>query len=114
MQYDVLIIDDEVILGQATAEYFNMFDVKTVYLKTGAECFDFLKDNQVRLLLLDINLKNESGFDLCKKLRKNTNIPILFISARISENDILMALNIGGDDYIIKPYLLAYYWQKSK
>lgn len=114
MQYDVLIIDDEVILGQATAEYFSMFDVKTFYAETGGQAFDFLANNQVSLILLDINLRNESGFDLCKKLRQNINIPILFISARISENDMLMALNIGGDDYITKPYTLSVLLAKVK
>lgn len=114
MIYDVLIIDDEVMLGAATAEYFTMFDVKTFYAETGGQAFDFLADNQVSLILLDINLKNESGFDLCKKLRQNMNIPILFISARISENDMLMALNIGGDDYITKPYTLSVLLAKVK
>ena len=59
------------------------------------------------MILLDINLGNSSGFEICRKLRKTTNIPILFISARTSDDDILIALNIGGDDYIQKPYSLS-------
>lgn len=66
------------------------------------------------MILLDINLGNESGFDLCKKLRETTQIPILFISARSSDDDVLIALNIGGDDYIHKPYTLSILLAKVK
>ena len=66
------------------------------------------------MILLDINLGNESGFDLCKKLRQTTQIPILFISARSSDDDVLIALNIGGDDYIQKPYTLSILLAKVK
>ena len=60
-----------------------------------------------RLLLLDINLGDGSGFELCKELRNTTDIPILFISARTSDDDQIIALSIGGDDYIQKPYSLS-------
>lgn len=114
MQYDVLIIDDEVALGQATEEYFNAFGVKTTFAASGAQAFEFLKSNRVSLILLDINLENENGFDLCKRLRKETDIPIFFISARLNENDMLIALNVGGDDYITKPYVLSVLLAKIK
>ena len=56
------------------------------------------------MLLLDINLGDGSGFELCKRLREKMDSPILFISARSSDDDKIIALNIGGDDYIEKPY----------
>lgn len=107
MNYDCLIIDDEQTLADNTCEYFNMFDVKTaaVYSQTTAE--SFLTENTVSLILLDINLGDGSGFELCKKLREKMNVPILFISARNTDDDKLIALNIGGDDYIEKPYSLG-------
>ena len=114
MNYDCLIVDDEIELAEATSEYFNMFEIKTACVSDSKSCLDFLQNNQVRLILLDINLDNESGFDLCKKLRQITNIPILFISARQSDDDVLIALNIGGDDYIKKPYTLSVLLAKVK
>ena len=78
------------------------------------ECEHFLQENEPSLILLDINLGDESGFDLCKKLRQTTQIPILFISARSSDDDVLIALNIGGDDYIQKPYTLSILLAKVK
>jgi two-component system response regulator RegX3 len=114
MKYDCLIVDDETDLAAATCEYFNMFGVNSMYVRGSEECFMFLKDHQVKMILLDINLENESGFTLCKKLREQLNVPILFISARQSDDDILIALNIGGDDYIKKPYSLSVLLAKVK
>ncbi|MDR2889017.1 MAG: response regulator transcription factor [Lachnospiraceae bacterium] len=107
MHYDCLIVDDEKELADITAEYLEMFGVTCVVVTSAAECEEFLENHTIGLLLLDINLKEESGFALCKKIRAQSELPILFISARQSDDDILMALNIGGDDYMRKPYSLS-------
>ena len=114
MKLDCLIVDDEIALAETTCEYFNMFEVKTAFVTNAEECERFLEEHKPSLILLDINLGNESGFDLCKKLRETTQIPILFISARSSYDDVLIALNIGGDDYIHKPYTLSILLAKVK
>lgn len=114
MKYDCLIVDDEIVLAETTCEYFNMFEVKSAYVTSAEACMQFVKEHEVSLILLDINLGNASGFDLCKRLRQMTQIPILFISARSSDDDILIALNIGGDDYIQKPYTLSVLLAKVK
>lgn len=114
MKYDCLIIDDEKELADNTCEYFNMFDVKTAVVYSKNEAETFLKDNEPRLVLLDINLSDGSGFELCKKIRETLSIPILFISARNTDDDKIIALNIGGDDYIEKPYSLGVLLAKVK
>ena len=114
MNYKVLMIDDDEVIAQSTAEYFNMFDIKTAYVTGFEKAVDFLEKEQVSLLLLDINLGNKSGFELCKRVRQNYDMPILFISARTSDDDVLTALNIGGDDYIKKPYTLNILLAKVK
>lgn len=112
--YDCLLVDDEEALSQSTCEYFNMFGVRTFWAADEKACFDFLEHNQVKLILLDINLGGSSGFRICERLRKTTDIPILFISARTSDDDVILALNIGGDDYIRKPYSLSVLLAKVK
>ena len=112
--YKVLMIDDDEMIATATSEYFNMFGVKTSYVTSYAEAVAFLETNDVSLLLLDINLGEKSGFDLCRKIRENYDLPIFFISARTSDDDVLIALNIGGDDYIKKPYTLSVLLAKVK
>ena len=114
MRYDCLIIDDEQELANNTCEYFNMFDVKTHAVYSSAEANAFLNTNETSLVLLDINLSDGSGFELCKKIRQTLNIPILFISARNTDDDKIIALNIGGDDYIEKPYSLGVLLAKVK
>lgn len=112
--YKVLMIDDDEMIAAATSEYFNMFGVGTAYVTSYDDAVAFLDAHDVSLLLLDINLGDKSGFDLCKKIRENLDLPIFFISARTSDDDVLIALNIGGDDYIKKPYTLSVLLAKVK
>ena len=114
MDYDCLIIDDEEALAQSTCDYFNLFDVKTAYVENATECLAFLNHNNAGVILLDINLPGSSGFSLCKQLRQMGDTPILFISARTSDDDQILALGIGGDDYIQKPYSLSVLLAKVK
>lgn len=114
MHYNCLIIDDEVELSKMTQEYFEMFEVSCACVETAKDCLRFLEENTVDVFLLDINLGNESGFALCKTLREKYDTPILFISARQSDDDVLVALNIGGDDYVKKPYTLSVLLAKVK
>lgn len=114
MHYQCLLVDDEADLAKMTAEYFQMFDVSTAYVESAAACYEFFKENTAELVLLDINLGDGSGFAVCKKLREEQELPILFISARQSDDDVLAALTIGGDDYIKKPYSLSVLLAKVK
>ena len=114
MHYDCLIVDDESELAKMTAEYFEMFDIRTQYVDSAASCFEFFKGNEADMILLDINLGDGSGFEVCKRIREEYQLPILFISARQSDDDVLIALSIGGDDYIKKPYSLSVLLAKVK
>lgn len=114
MKYDCLIIDDERELADSTCEYLNMFNVKSYACYSVEECNNFFENNDTSLILLDINLGDGSGFELCKELRKEKDIPILFVSARNTDDDKIIALNIGGDDYIEKPYSLGVLLAKIK
>ena len=114
MQYHCLIVDDEAVLADSTAEYFNLFGVNTVAVYGVDGCREFFRSHTAELFLLDINLGDGSGFGLCMELRETTEIPILFISARTSDDDKIIALNIGGDDYVQKPYSLGVLLAKVK
>lgn len=114
MEYKCLIIDDDETIAENTAEYFNIFDIKTAFVTSYESAVDFLRENTVSLLLLDINLGEKSGFEFCKMVRTEYDMPILFISARTSDDDVLTALNIGGDDYIKKPFKMNILLAKAK
>jgi two-component system response regulator RegX3 len=112
--YDCLIIDDEYDIAAGTCEYFNISGVHAQHVQSAEDALLFLREHSARVILLDINLGGDSGFALCKTLREITDIPILFISARTSSDDQLLALTIGGDDYITKPYTLSVLLAKVK
>ncbi len=114
MHYSVLIIDDEKELSEYTARYFNMSGVTAQYVLDAKSAEEFFQENTCSLVLLDINLGEDSGFDLCQMIRRTMDIPIFFISARSAEDDMLLALSIGGDDYICKPYSLGVLLAKVK
>ena len=72
---------------------------------TSAEdAFDLLSKGSYHLLLLDINLPDSDGFEICKQLREVSTVPVIFASARTSEDDRVTGYSIGGDDYLPKPY----------
>ena len=114
MRYKVLIIDDEIELAESTSEYFNMMGLTSTCAFSSEAALKFFEENEAGVILLDINLGDSSGFNLCRKLRETIDSPILFISARSSDDDMVVALNIGGDDYITKPYSLNVLYAKVK
>jgi two-component system response regulator RegX3 len=114
MHYNVLIVDDEVMLAEMTAKYFNALGIETLSVATADECQRIIKEHEIDLILLDINLVESSGFDLCQEIRQSYDTPIFFVSARDTTEDMLVALNIGGDDYITKPYDLGILAAKIK
>ncbi|MBQ3584775.1 MAG: response regulator transcription factor [Lachnospiraceae bacterium] len=109
-----LIVDDEIELAEMTKEYFELFGVTCDTVADGLGCLEMIEQGKYDVVLLDINLQEENGFKVCKTIREKWNMPILFISARQSDEDILVALNIGGDDYIKKPYTLSVLLAKVK
>ena len=78
MHFNCLIIDDEVDLAKMTCEYFQMFDISCIWTDSISGYERITREHTFDLLLLDINLQEESGFRLCKEIRETSDIPILF------------------------------------
>lgn len=105
---DVLIVEDEVDLAEGSVEYLRAFGLAADWVSSAEAALAELRHVPPRLLLLDINLPGKSGFDLCRTTRAaHPDLPIIFLSARASDDDEILALGIGGDDYIRKPVSLA-------
>jgi len=103
---DILIVDDDEDLSSITMDLLtdNGFSVSRCF--NSADALNILSTCNFRLLILDVNLPDTTGFELCQKIRQSSNIPIIIISARTSDTDRITGLDIGGDDYIPKPYSL--------
>lgn len=99
-----MIVEDEKELAQLTKDYLTKDGLKVSILTDGKEALDYLMLNSVDLLILDIMLPGIDGFTICEEVRKKSNIPIMIISAKCREEDKILGLELGADDYIQKPY----------
>lgn len=100
----ILLVDDEIELAHMIKDYLENegFDVCVKHtFKDGVNTFD---NSSFKAVILDINLPDGSGLDLCKYIRDKSDIPILMLSAKSGDVDKIMGLGLGGDDYITKPF----------
>lgn len=104
MRKHILIIDDDEDLSFIISDMLESYGYKVSHAKNAAAAFDMLSENKYHLVLLDINLPETTGFEICKELRKVSSVPVIFASARTSETDRITGFDIGGDDYLPKPY----------
>ncbi len=101
---NILIIDDDKDLSFIISEMLENYGYRTTTARSGEEAFDILSEKSFHLILLDINLPDTTGLDLCRELRKTSTVPVIFASARTAENDRITGFDTGGDDYLPKPY----------
>lgn len=106
MKRKILIVDDDEDLAMIASDMLNDYGYETDCARDGEAAYELLKSKSFDLILLDINLPYETGFSVCKELRKVSTVPIIFASARTSEDDRITGLDMGGDDYLPKPYSL--------
>lgn len=104
MRKHILIVDDDNDLSFIISEMLESYGYEVSHAENAAEAFDMLSQNKYHLVLLDINLPETTGFEICKELRKVSSVPVIFASARTSETDRITGFDIGGDDYLPKPY----------
>lgn len=100
----VLIVEDEVKLAHVLRDYLINANYKVECLYDGIEVEPWVKANSPNAIVLDLNLPNIDGMDICKQLRTFTQVPVLMVTARVDEIDRLLGLEIGADDYICKPF----------
>jgi two-component system, OmpR family, response regulator BaeR len=100
----ILIVEDEVKLANILVDYFDQQQFHTHCLYDGLEVVQWLKQNPVDAIILDLMLPGKDGLQLCREIREFSNVPILMVTARVEEIDRLIGLELGADDYICKPF----------
>ena len=102
MKYKILIIDDEEMIlsmmEKCLGEEFSVYTAENA--KKALELLNVIPD----IILLDINMPEMDGLELCKLIRGHISCPIIFLTARVTERDVIKGLSVGGDDYITKPF----------
>lgn len=110
----ILIIEDEEIIRQELAKLLEKNLYKTIQINNFSNLIEQIKELKYDLILLDINLEFESGYEICRKIKKNNNIPIIFVTSRNTSEDELLSIQVGGIDFVNKPYNKSILLEKIK
>lgn len=100
----VLIVDDERKLVQGLVAYFRQAGFETLTAYDGRTALDMARRDRPDLILLDLMLPELDGMEVCRQLRRSSDVPIIMLTARVEEADMLIGLELGADDYIAKPF----------
>lgn len=104
MSSRILIVEDEPSICENVVYALEADGFLVASASTGRAALDLLQSQDFHLIILDVGLPDMTGFEVCKAVRKTRTLPILFLTARSSEVDRVVGLEIGGDDYVVKPF----------
>lgn len=107
MAKKILLVEDDLSLIGGLIFAVKKEGYEADVARTALEAGSIWADGKYDLVILDVALPDGSGFDLCRKMRLTSRVPIMFLTAADEETDMIMGLDIGGDDYITKPFKLA-------
>ena len=105
-QKTILIVDDENMMREAVASYLEKQGYHVLQAETGTQALSLLEKETVSFVILDLMLPDISGEEICSRIRRQSRIPIIMLTAKTMEDDMLNGLNLGADDYISKPFSL--------
>ena len=103
-QHSVLLIDDDPKIAKLLRSYFEKEDFSVLTAHDGTTALQLYRDKKPDILVLDLMLPGLSGLDVCRQIRKDSDTPILMLTARDEETDRLIGLELGADDYVSKPF----------
>lgn len=115
MMYKILLVEDDKNISEMLCDYFTEKSSNKIIIDVadnGKKGADMAYENTYDLLLLDIMLPQLDGFEICKEVRRFSDVPIMFITARCAQEDILTGYALGCDDYIVKPFSLPVFYNK--
>lgn len=104
VQYSVLIVDDDVKLVTLLQTYFEKDGFITYCVMNGLDALATVREKKPDIIVLDVMLPGLDGWEVCKKIRRDSDVPIIMLTARDEESDRLVGLEIGADDYVTKPF----------
>jgi two-component system OmpR family response regulator len=100
----ILVIDDEENVCELISLYFEKAGYEIICSGDGSEGIDMIRSHKPDMVILDLMLPGMDGLDVCKEIRKSSNVPLIMLSARVDEVDRVLGLEIGADDYVTKPF----------
>ncbi|MFN2135971.1 MAG: response regulator [Candidatus Promineifilaceae bacterium] len=100
----ILIVDDEPKIVKLARDYLERSGFRTMSAADGRAALTAARSEEPALVILDLNLPGMDGLDVCRELRRRSDVPIIMLTARVEEADRLIGLELGADDYIVKPF----------
>lgn len=100
----ILIVDDEEKIREVVASYLQNEGFATIQSGTGNKAVELVRGGNVDLLILDLMLPDMSGEDVCRAIRQFSPVPVIMLTAKVSEDDRVQGLTLGADDYVVKPF----------
>jgi len=100
----VFIVEDNELIRDAVAEYFEVSGYEVAAFENLEDARDAFKHQSPDIIILDVMLPDGNGFQFAKEVRREKNMPILFLTAKEQESDRIMGFEVGGDDYVVKPF----------
>ena len=113
MERRLLIIEDDCLMAEAAADYFTGKGWGVETKEDGMSALELLQRKSFHLILLDVMMPGIDGFAVCREIRKNSDVPVIFITARVLEDDMLNGYSLGADDYVTKPFSLPVLYAKA-
>jgi Response regulators consisting of a CheY-like receiver domain and a winged-helix DNA-binding domain len=101
---NILVVDDDIQNAKMTSYLLEEAGYRVFRVHNPSNIMQVIEQHNPDLILLDIMMPNMDGFEVCRQIRRNSDIPIIFLSARTYLQDRVMGLQIGGDDYLVKPF----------
>lgn len=104
MTQKILVVDDEMEIVRLVRAYLERAGFSVVTASEGRQALAVFRHERPNLVVLDLNLPGMDGLDVCRALRRDSDVPIIMLTARLEETDRLIGLELGADDYIVKPF----------
>ena len=104
MSQKILVVDDELEIVKVVRAYLEQSGFRVLTASDGPTALAVFRHDQPDLILLDLNLPKLDGLEVCRTIRRESNVPVIMLTARVEETDRLIGLEIGADDYIVKPF----------
>ncbi len=103
-QSKILVVEDEPAIAETILYALQSEGFEAIHFETGGEALSAFREKPTDFIVLDVGLPDITGFDVCREIRKTSDVPILFLTAREGEIDRVVGLEIGADDYVVKPF----------
>ena len=114
MKKQLLVVENDTLMAEAVADYFTGKGWEVQAAGNGADALEIFGQEQFHLVLLDVMMPGMNGFTVCREIRRESDVPVIFLTARGLEEDRLNGYSMGADDYVVKPFSLPVLYARAE